>query len=202
MSPAIFTALAEIEGWVGRSGREKDTIRRSEWAAILLPHDPLAQAMHYLEARGAKIPTSTCALVGTRFLALVGCRCSESSRPYLPRVGQAVADVERIARRHGAWRTSTEALATYPQPGDLLCMRPESPHVAVVTGSRAEDGAILSIDGGSRDNTWTDRRARRLQADGTVVDLDDGISPTPGRISRLYARVSGEAVAMSLDACR
>lgn len=81
-------------------------------------------------------------------------------------------------------------------------MRIENPHVSIVVDSRAEDGAILSIDGGQRDNTWTERRARRLQADGTVVDLDDGIATHVGRVSKLYARVDTAQIVATLDRCR
>lgn len=206
MQPIVPAALSELQTWVGTSGRHPDLAQREAWARTLLPHDNVAWALRYLEARGAEargqIVTSTCALVVLRFFGLLGCKCRERSIAYTPRAGQAVADVERIARRHGAWLTSTEALATYPKPGDVLCMRVENPHVAVVVGSRAEDGAILSIDGGQRDNTWTLERARILIADGTVKDLDDGVSTTVGRISKLYARVDGAKIAASLELCR
>ena len=153
----ISAALTAIGDWVGRSGREKDAGRRAAWAAILMPFDDLRGAAAYLEDKGAeaagKPPTSTCAMVVGRFFALVGCTCSEHQKAYRPRAGQAVIDVERVARRHGAWRTSAEDLATYPKPGDVLCMRIVNPHVSIVVDSRAEDGAILSIDGGQRDNT-------------------------------------------------
>lgn len=197
----ISRALTAIATWVGRSGREKDSARAAEWAAILLPFDVQEWALRYLEAAGADIPTSTCALVGLRFLAVAGCTCSEHQKRYEPRMGNAVIDVERVARRHGAWVTDAEGLATYPAPGDLLCMRRENPHVSVVVESRAEDGAILSVDGGQGDNTWTQYRARRLQADGTVVDLDDGVATNVGRISKLYARVDTAKIVASLEKC-
>ena len=195
----IDSALVTLESWHGMSGRHGSADVREAWARALLPHDDLAWALRYLAAKNAKIPTSTCALVFLRFLALVGCTCREHSVPYEPRMGQAVADVERIARRHGAWRTSD--LSVYPSPGDALCMRPDNPHVAVVRGSRASDGAVLTTDGGSRDNTWTDPRERMLLADGTVVDLDDGVAQHVGRISPLYARVDTGAIVASLGRC-
>lgn len=204
MSHAIFAALAEIEGWVGRSGRERDTIRRSEWAAILLPYDPLAQVMHYLEARGAKIPTSTCALVALRYLARVGCRCREHQRPYLPRMGSAVSDVERVARRHGAWLTAPDELATYPADGDVLCVDRGNPHVLVVKGGRAADGAVLSIEGGQRDNTWTLARVRLLitpPSGALLRDVDDGVSAKVGRERAIYGRVDVARLAETLAMC-
>lgn len=198
----ISRALTAIATWVGRSGREKDQARAAEWAAILLPFDVQEWALRYLKAVGARIPTSTCALVGLRFWAVAGCTCSEHQKRYESRMGRAVADIEDVARRHGAWVTDAQGLSTYPAPGDVLCMRRENPHVSVVVGSRAADGAILSIDGGQEDNTWTRYRARRLQADGTVVDLDDGVATNVGRISKLYARVDSAKIAASLEKCR
>lgn len=205
----ISQALTAIADWVGRSGREKDAGRRAAWAAILMPFDDLRGAMAYLEDKGAeaagKPPTSICALVVARFFALVGCTCSEHQKAYRPRAGQAVIDVERVARRHGAWRTSAEDLAAYPTPGDILCMRIENPHVSIVVDSRAEDGAILSIDGGAIDNTWTERRARMLVAPpgqpAYLVDLDDGVAQNVGRRSVIYARVGTAAIVASLDRC-
>ena len=207
---SLDQALATLATWVGRSGREKDAARRLEWAAILLPNDPVAQAAHYLESKGAeqqgKIPTSTCALVALRFLAHVGCRCLEHQRPYLPRMGRAIADVETVARRHGAWLTSAADLATYPKPGDILGMRVSNPHISVVVDSRAEDGAILSIDGGQGDNTWTKPRARTLiapeSAAAYLVDLDDGVSVSAGKHSVLYARVDTSQIVKTLELCR
>ena len=193
-------ALVELQSWAGRSGRESDAGRRAEWASILLPHDEHAWAMRYLESKGADIPTSTCALVGVRFLSLLGCTCREHSTPYAPRLGQVVPDVERIARRHGAWRTGAD-LGSYPAPGDLLCMRPTNPHVAVVYGSRASDGAVLSIDGGQVVNTWTLRRERTLLASGHVVDVADGVATQIGRVSPLYARVDTGEVLVTLENC-
>lgn len=206
----ISQALTAIGDWVGRSGREKDPGRRAAWAAILMPFDDLQKAMVYLESKGAEargeIPTSTCAMVVVRFFALLGCRCSEHQKAYIPRAGQAVIDVERIARRHGAWRTSRADLGVYPAPGNILCMRIENPHVSIVVDSRAEDGAILSIDGGQVDNTWTERRERTFFApDGEtpfLVDLDDGIATNVGRVSKLYARVDTAQIVATLDRCR
>lgn len=198
-------ALVELQSWAGRSGREPDPGRRAEWASILLPHDEHAWALRYLASKGAAIPTSTCALVALRFLALCGCTCHEHSQPYQPRMGQAVIDVERVAQRHGAWRTSVLDLGAYPSPGDVLAMRVGNPHVSVVTGSRGHDAAILSVDGGARDNTYTLARARTLFApDGEIpylIDLDDGVAQTVGRKSVLYARVDNAAVVSSLDKC-
>lgn len=198
-------ALAALASWHGTSGRHESQDAREQWARTLLPHDDQAWAQRYLEAKGAAIPTSTCALVYLRFLSLLGCTCREHSVPYEPRMGQAVADVERIARRHGAWRTGA-ALGAYPSPGDALCMRPSNPHVSSVTGSRAADGAILSIDGGAIDNTWTMRRERTLHApDGEVpflIDLDDGVAQHAGQKSPLYARVDMGAILASLEKCK
>lgn len=197
-------ALDELATWAGRSGRQPPPLR-AEWARILLPHDDQAWAQRYLEAKGAKILTSTCALVAVRFLALVGCTCHEHSRPYQPRMGSAVADVQRVAMRHGAWRTSVADLGVYPSPGDVLAMRVGNPHVSVVVGSRASDGAILSVDGGAIDNTWTMRRERKMRApDGEVpfvIDLDDGVAQTVGRKSVLYARVDTAKIVASLEKC-
>ena len=200
-----MTPLETIETWVDRSGREKEVARRAEWAQILLPFDPLLSAAFYLKDEGAekrgKPPTSTCALVALRFLAVAGCRCHEHQKPYLPRVGRAVPDLEDVARRHGAWLTSAADLSTFPAPGDLLAMHISNPHISVVVGSRASDGAILSVDGGQKDNTWTKRRERRLLASGEVVDLDDGVATQVGRVSKLYARVELARVLATLDRC-
>ena len=192
-------ALVELQSWAGRSGREPDPGRRAEWASILLPHDDRAWAQRYLESKGAAIPTSTCALVFLRFLSIVGCTCREHSQPYQPRMGQAVADVQRVAQRHGAWRTTD--LSVYPSSGDALCMRPTNPHVAVVYGSRASDGAVLSVEGGQVDNTWTIRRERTLLASGHVVDVADGVATQIGRVSPLYARVDTGEVLVTLENC-
>lgn len=198
-------AIAEIQTWHGRTGRDPDPERRAEWAAILLPHDDQAWAMRYLEAKGAAIPTSTCALVALRFLALCGCTCKEHSIPYAPRMGNAIADVQRVAMRHGAWRTSVLDLGAYPAPGDILAMRVGNPHVSVVTGSRGHDAAILSVDGGARDNTYTLARARTLFAPNDeipfLVDLDDGVATNVGRKSVLYARVDTKAILDTLHMC-
>ncbi len=198
-------ALSELASWIGRTGRDPDPERRAEWAAILLPHDDQAWAQRYLEAKGAAIPTSTCALVALRFLALCGCSCKEHSIPYAPRMGNAIADVQRVAQRHGAWRTSVLDLGAYPSPGDILAMRVGNPHVSVVTGSRAEDGAIPSVDGGQKDNTHTTARARTLFAPNDeipfLIDLDDGVATSVGRKSVLYARVEIAAVLASLEKC-
>lgn len=199
----LESALVELQTWAGRSGRQPAPLD-AEWAAILLPHDDQTWALAYLKATGAKIPTSTCALVFVRFLALAGCTCNEHSQPYRPRTGQAVADVERIARRHGAWHTGG-GMGQYPAPGDALCMRPSNPHVSVVVDSRASDAAILSVDGGAIDNTWTMRRERTFFApDGEtpyVVDLDDGVATRIGQHSLLYARVDVAAILASLKKC-
>jgi len=192
-------ALVELQSWADTSGRHPSPEARELWARTLLPHDDLAWAQRYLESKNGAIPTSTCALVYLRFLSLLGCGCREHATPYKHRPGQAVADVERLARRHGAWRTSD--LSVYPSPGDALCMRPDNPHVSVVTGSRASDGAILSIDGGQEDNTWTRERERTLLASGHVVDLDDGVSTHVGRVSPLYARVDTGEILATLARC-
>lgn len=198
-------ALSVLASWHGMSGRHESQDVREQWARTLFPHDSLEWALRYLLSKNAKIPTSTCACVYVRFLSLVGCTCREHSVPYEPRTGQVVADVERIARRHGAWRTSRADLSVYPSPGDALCMRPSNPHVASITGSRASDGAILSIDGGAIDNTWTMRRERTLHApDGEVpflIDLDDGVAQHVGQKSPLYARVDVAAILGSLEKC-
>lgn len=197
-------ALSILASWHGMSGRHESQAVREQWARTLFPHDSLEWALRYLESKGAKIPTSTCACVYVRFVSLVGCTCNEHSQPYQPRMGQAVADVERIARRHGAWHTGG-GMGQYPSPGDALCMRVENPHVSVVVGSRASDGAILSIDGGQRDNTWTLQRERILVApDGEtphLVDLDDGVASNVGRVSKLYARVDIATILASLEKC-
>jgi len=197
-------ALSELASWIGRTGRDPDPERRAEWAAILLPHDDQAWAQRYLEAKGAAIPTSTCALVALRFLALCGCTCREHWERYQPRMGNAIADVQRVAQRHGAWHTGG-GVGQYPAPGDVLCMRVENPHVSVVVGSRASDGAILSVDGGQKDNTWTMRRERILIApDGEtpfLIDLDDGVAQHVGQKSPLYARVDVATILASLEKC-
>lgn len=196
-------ALSELASWHGMSGRHESQAVREQWARTLFPHDSLEWALRYLLSKNAKIPTSTCALVYLRFLSLVGCTCHEHSVPYEPRMGKAVIDVGEVARRHGAWRTKD--LSVYPAPGDALCMRPSNPHVSSITGSRASDAAILSIDGGAIDNTWTMRRARTLHApDGEVpflVDLDDGVATSVGRKSVLYARVDTKAILDTLHMC-
>ena len=196
-------ALSELASWHGFSGRHESQAVREQWARTLFPHDDEAWALRYLLSKNAKIPTSTCALVYLRFLSLVGCTCHEHSVPYEPRMGKAVIDVGEVARRHGAWRTKD--LSVYPSPGDALCMRINNPHVASVRGSRASDGAILSTDGGARDNTWTEPRERTLHApDGEVpflIDLDDGVAQHVGQKSPLYARVEIAAILGSLEKC-
>lgn len=198
-------ALDTIGSWHGFSGRHESQAVRVQWARVLLPHDSEEWALRYLLSKNAKIPTSTCALVYLRFLSLAGCTCHEHSVPYEPRMGKAVIDVGEVARRHGAWRTSRADLSVYPSPGDALCMRPSNPHVSSITGSRASDAAILSIDGGAIDNTWTMRRARTLHApDGEVpflVDLDDGVATSVGRKSVLYARVETKIILDTLHMC-
>ena len=181
MQMTIASALVTLASWHGMSGRHESQDIRVQWARTLFPHDSLEWALRYLESKGAKIPTSTCACVYVRFVSLVGCTCNEHSQPYQPRMGQ------------------------YPSPGDALCMRVENPHVSVVVGSRASDGAILSIDGGQRDNTWTLQRERILVApDGEtphLVDLDDGVASNVGRVSKLYARVDIATILASLEKC-
>lgn len=208
----ISQALTAITDWIGRSGREKDAGRRAAWAAILLPFDDLRRAMAYLEDKGAEAagrpPTSTCAMVVLRFFALLGCRCSEHQRGYLQRAGQAIADVQRVAQRHGAWRTSREDLATFPAPGDIQCMRVSNPHVEIVTGTNAANGAVRAIAGGQGDNTVTEVRERLLVArDGEqpcLVNTADGVCAAwdVGKELPLYARVDTAQIVATLDRCR
>jgi len=200
-SDAVQLALDSIAPWVGMSGRAKALEERQAWAAILLPHDALSWAMRYLESKGSAFATSTCALVGCRYCRRLGCTCREHSGPYQPRTGQAVADIQRIAQRHGAWLTSASDLAALPKPGDVLCMRIGNPHISVVTEVRESDRTITCIDGGQKDNTLTARRERQHRADGTVVDLADGYANPVGRVSRLYARASGQRIAETPELC-
>lgn len=196
-------AIAELRGWVGRSGRASDPIRRAEWAAILLPNDDQEWAQRYLESKGSARPTSTCALVAKAFLRAGGCTCKEHGA-YQPRMGAAVSDVERIARRHSAWFASPVTLSTYPSPGDIVGVDVGNEHVLTVVDSRAEDGAVLSVDGGQRDSTFTLARARRMTATGTgaiLTDLDDGVSSRVGRERAIYGRASGQIILGNLDRC-
>lgn len=208
----ISQALTAIADWVGRSGREKDAGRRAAWAAILMPFDDLRRAMDYLASKGAEargeIPTSTCAMVVVRYFALLGCRCSEHQKAYIPRAGQAVIDVERIARRHGAWLTSRADLATFPADGDVVCLRQSNPHVEIVTGTNAATGAVRALAGGQGDNTGTEMRERLLRApDGEqpfLENTDDGVClPVDiGKQLPLYARVDTAQIVATLDRCR
>lgn len=199
----IAFAIAELRGWVGRSGRASDPIHRAEWARILLPNDNYEWAQRYLEAKGSAHPTSTCALVAKAFLRSGGCTCVEHGA-YQPRMGSAVADIERIARRHGAWLTSSASLSTYPSPGDIVCVDLGNEHVLTVVDSRAEDGSVMSVDGGQRDSTFTLARARRMTptaTGATLTDLTDGVSSRPGYVRTIYARASGQIILGNLDRC-
>lgn len=197
----LDSALNDLADWVGRSGRASDPVRRAEWAAILLPHDDQEWAHRYLQALGARIPTSTCALVALRFFERLGCTCSEVSAPYAKHLGSAVSDVERVARKHKAWLVGQD-LFTYPEPGDVVGVDIGNPHVLVVTGSRAEDGAVLSVDGGQSDNTRTTERARLFFAreKPELVDTADGVV-VGGRVRTVYGRASGKTIAETLHLC-
>ncbi len=138
-TPSPNLALAILQSWDGRSINDPDP---AAWAGVLLRNDKPSWAVFYLKQH-----KSTCALVGKAYLYEGGCRCREQG-PYQPRDGMAVADIETIARRHGAWINDPIGKSTAPNPGDIYTIDPGNPHVVCVLGMDGPTGYVHSMDGG------------------------------------------------------
>lgn len=136
--------------------------------ALMLPHDAVAAARLYLPKR------STCALFARGYVLCLGGEHKFLDAPYLPRDGQAVADVKAIAQAGGAWREPTpDAL---PLAGDVVligrALPDGSPDPAYVRGTKATEhvlvatgleGDILwSVDGGQPGVEVRSRRVLRV----------------------------------------
>lgn len=204
-------SLVLLDTWVGMSPRDPDPAKAAEAAKVLLPFDDQAKALAYLQwvHPVTKRAKSTCGIVSKARLREGGCRCREVVLPYLPRDGQAIIDIERIAKRHKAWRVSMADLATPPDPGDVVGIEVANPHVLTVTavwkngdGDRVHT-IVRSADGGQGDGTYIAARERELIVTGSaaLVDLPDGVSSRPGYARVIYGRLVGQQVFDTLHLC-
>lgn len=117
---------------------------------LLYPHDTEKNAKDFAASQ------LSCALFGGAVLRLAGADERELDIPYANQLGEAVTIIERIARRHGAWRDS--GASGSPQPGDVAIIgynrlaswsrggSPKEFHVLVVTGTNGS--GLWSVDGG------------------------------------------------------
>lgn len=198
-TPSPNLALAILQSWDGHSIHDADP---AAWAAVLLRNDRPSWAVSYLRQR-----KSTCALVGKAYLYEGGCRCHEHG-PYEPRDGMAVADVESIARRHGAWINDPIGKSTTPDPGDLITIDPGNPHVLVVLGMDGPTGYVHSMDGGQGDGgAYTQQRYRKLIAPANganpyLEDVADGHSSRPGYQRPIWGRTVASRIFNTLHLCK
>lgn len=153
-------------------------------AALLLPFDPPAKALHYL-ASGK----STCALTTRGYNLLLGSVHDVLLAPYLPRDGKAVSDVVTIARGGGAWRTPEPG--HLPHPADVVLIghadergRPDpaycrgtnaTEHVLIVT--RLDGDLLESVDGGQPGIERRTRRVVRIGRELWLAHTDHGLGP-------------------------
>lgn len=192
LSPVESVAL--IDTWAGSIS--------SEHAREILPYDTRSFAESFLANN------SGCALVGKAHFRHVGCTCREHG-PYEPRIGQAVADIQRIAQRHGAWISNRIDLSQSANDGDVfgIDVHPKE-HIVVVRTTRAFDSAVLSVDGGQGTHgAYIEQRARHHIApienvQPFLVDIADGISTRVGVQRIIYARVDIATLASTLHLCK
>lgn len=174
---------------MGISGRGLGRPAREKAALLLLPKDTLEWALEYLfgffdahPADGSparwKNP-DTCAIqTCAYFRDVLGMTGPELDGPYKLRVGQAFSDVERVARRYGAWTTDPALLSAFPDVGDVYEIgRGAQGHMVNVSGVDAAAGAILSVEGGQRDGSWTEAKSHLLLATDAGPFLVDPITP-------------------------
>lgn len=137
----IEAAIEELTAWAVPARSAAVDKAFAEW---LMDTDTPAYARSYL----ATIDKSNCALVIRKYLRLLGLTDMEITVPYARRDTLAVSDIGVIGRRYGAWVSSALGLSAYPIRGDVIAMSLGAEHVALVLGTRADDGAVVSLDGG------------------------------------------------------
>jgi hypothetical protein len=161
---------------------------------LMLPLDDVRQARLYLPKK------STCALFARGYLRLVGGDHDVLFRPYLPRDGQAVADVVRIARDAGVWRVATappvgaSAVGVgggLPDPGDVVLIgralpdgRPDPAWVRgtkaiehVLVATRVRGHLLDSVDGGQPNIAARTRQIVRAGRELWLGDTRYGVAP-------------------------
>jgi hypothetical protein len=166
VSPIRQRLVALAGGFAGVSV----STARQRYLDLVAPGDPRAE--YFAHPR-----TSGCALVVRGLWREAGLDHERLRRPYV--VGQAIADVVRIAREAGAW-VSTFAERDV-RPGDVILVgAPSHEHVYTVVGT--EDG-IDSIDGGQLDDAGQQairRLHRRWRIEGgRLVDVVAGRQARP-----------------------
>jgi len=144
-------------------------------ATLFFPNDSLAWALNYLRGwmqagHTTKTYPSTCAIYGMRALVAMGCEHKLLDARYEDHVSQAPGMLETICRSFGAWSTDLDDMSTFAEPGDILRIGgldlAHELHIVCVTGTRAENGALLSTDGGQiPDGTFVQARERLMVID-------------------------------------
>lgn len=192
-------AIATLEALHTLAARSVKSPDYAAIAEILFPADDLKWAINYIRT----LP-SLCAVASKAGLRRGGCKCREHGA-YEPRAGMAVSDIEAIARRHGAWITDSQGVATYPARGDVYTMDVHPNwHVGTVTGSDAASGSVLFLDSG-QPAFRTEPRERLLFATDVgafLQDRDDGVSTRPGYRRPVYGRLDSRVFYSSLHRCR
>jgi hypothetical protein len=138
---------------------------RDDYLALIAPGESEAMRRDMLQMNG-------CALVVRGLWRQMGINHNLLNRPY--RIGMAVADVVQIAKDSGAWRTSGEPLV-----GDVFLID-NLEHVGTVV-ERPNGSAVISVDGGQRDNFGNQliRKRSRVLVDGVMFGNDgvnDGVA--------------------------
>lgn len=162
-------------------------VHRDPWAEVgfMLPFDEPEEARDYL--RSGK---STCGLTGKGYVTLLGSDHRVLLAPYLPRDGQAIADLVLVARDGGAWRTP-EPQGLEPLAGDVILighmLHDGSPDPAYVRGTRAtehivimtgRDGQLLeSVEGGQPGVERRTRRVVRVGRELWLAHTEHGVGP-------------------------
>jgi hypothetical protein len=168
-------------------------VHRDPWAELdlMLPFDADPDGDREGPRDYLRGGVSTCALAARGYLLLLGSGHEALWRPYLPRVGRAVADVVQIARDGGAWRTPEPG--RLPHPGDVVLVGHMLPggapdpayvrgtrateHVLIYTGPLGEEGLLMSVDGGQPGVEWRTRRLVRFGRELWLSHTAHGIGP-------------------------